>query len=91
MATIRLVVDEQELAVVLAFGLGDGRVVGITPGDRLAVDHALVQHGLGLFVEAVALPGFGGEDTDILEDAGTGNLLKCTKPGSRRTPYLNEH
>ena len=68
-ARVGLVVDEEELAVILAVGLGNCRVVRIAPGDVLAVDLALCQHGLGVLVVAVALPGLGGEYADVLEDA----------------------
>ena len=44
-------------------------MVGVAPHDVLAVDAALGEHCLGLFVEAVALPGFGREHADVLEDA----------------------
>jgi hypothetical protein len=64
-----LVVDEQVLAVVVAVGLGERRVVRVAPGDVPAVDATLVEHRLGLLVEAVGLPGLGGEDGDVLEDA----------------------
>ena len=40
-ARVGLVVDEQPAAVVLAVGLGDRRVVGVTIVDLLAVDVAL--------------------------------------------------
>ena len=72
---VGLVVDEQELAVVLALGFGNGRVVRVTPGDFLAVDPALLEDGLGVFVEAVALPGFRREDTDVLQDAHGRNAI----------------
>jgi hypothetical protein len=66
---IRLVVDEQPAAVVVAVGLRQGGMVGIAVGDVLAANAPLGEHGLGLVIEAVALPGLGGEDPDVLEDA----------------------
>jgi len=64
-----LVADEEVLAVVVARGLGQRGVVGVRPGLGLAVAIAAGEHGLGLIVEAVALPGLGGEHGDVLEDA----------------------
>jgi hypothetical protein len=74
-ARVGLVVDEQELAVVLAVGFGNGRMVGIAPGNVLAVDAALLQHVLRAFVEAIALPGLRREYADVLEDAHRGNRI----------------
>ena len=74
-ARVGLVVDEQELTVVLAFGFGHGRVVCITPVDFLAVDVALAQHGFRLFVKAITLPGFRREHADVLENAHGRNAI----------------
>ncbi|TLD45613.1 MAG: hypothetical protein FAZ92_02125 [Accumulibacter sp.] len=78
---VRLVVDEQELAVVLALRLRDRRVVRVAPGDFLAVDPTLRQDGFRAFVEAVALPGLGSEHTDVLENAHRGDAIDDHLPG----------
>jgi hypothetical protein len=80
-AGIGLVVDEQELAVVLALGFGNSRVVRVAPGDFLAVDHALLEHGFGILVVAVALPRFRREHADILQDAHGRNAVNDDLPG----------
>jgi len=78
---VGLVVDEQELAVVLALRLGDRRVVRVAPGDVLAVDPALRQDGFRAFVETVALPRLGSEHTDVLENAHRGDAIDDHLPG----------
>ena len=67
---LRLVVDEEELAVVVAVGLATGRVVGVGPGDRRCRPLSpLGEHRFGVVAEAVALPRLGREDADDLEHA----------------------
>jgi hypothetical protein len=66
---VGLVVDEDELAVVVAGGLGQRRVVHVGPRDVAAGAVATGEHALGLIAVAVALPRLGREHADVLEDA----------------------
>ncbi len=73
-AGARLVVDEQELAVIVAGRLAQGRVVGVAHADLGVADVAAVQDFLGVLgAVAVALPRFGRKDGDALEDAHRGD------------------
>ena len=72
---VGLVVDEQVTAVGYTLGFGNGRMVGITVGDVLALDTALRQHSLGFVVETVTLPGLRCEHTHIFEYAHGWNTV----------------
>jgi hypothetical protein len=73
-ARVGLVVDEDPLAVVVAVGLAQRRVMGVAHANLDAIDVAGIQDLLGGDIaDAVALPGFGREDGDILEDAHGGH------------------
>ena len=74
-AGVGLVVDEQVAPVIVTLGFRHGGVMGIAVDDVLAADPALGQDGLGLVVEAIALPGFRGEDTDVLQQAHGGDAV----------------
>ena len=74
-AWIGLVVDEQVAAVVIAVGLGNRGMVGITVDDVLAVDAPLGQHGLGFIIEAVALPWLRCEHRDVFENTHGRNAV----------------
>jgi hypothetical protein len=74
-ARIGLVVDEEPAPVVGALGLRQSGVVGIAIDHILAPDAALGQDRLGLVVEAIALPGFRGEDPDVLEQPHGGDAI----------------
>jgi len=50
-------------------------VVRIAPVDFLAVDVALAQDALGLFIETVALPGFRCKHTHVFQDAHRRNAV----------------
>ena len=77
---VGFVVDDQPLSVVLSVGLGEGGVVGISPGDLLAADLALREDRFGIVVIAPSLPRFRGEDTDVLEDPHRGNPVDHDLP-----------
>ena len=66
---VRLVVDEHELAVVVAAGLGERGVVRVRPGDLLIADVALGEDSIGSPVAvSPALPGLRGENADGLQE-----------------------
>ncbi len=71
-AGVGLVVDEQEVTVIVTVGLAEGRMMGVGPGERLAVDGltTLSQNFLrAQLAIAEALPRLRGEDGDLLQDA----------------------
>ena len=69
-AGVGLVVDEHELAVVLALRLRDVGVVRVAPLQLAAVGHvAALQDFVGRTAETVALPRLGGEHGQHFQDA----------------------
>ena len=93
-ARVRLVVDEEELAVVVAVGLGERRVVRVAPEDLLVVHLALGEHVHRLLgAEAPALPGLGGEHGDDLEEPHRGHPDHQDLPGvaARREQQVVVH
>jgi hypothetical protein len=81
-AGVRLVVDEQVLAVVVGVGLRQGRMMGVAPGEVAAFHATLGQHLVGLLGPgAPALPGLGREHTDHLQESHGGDPDDLDLPG----------